>query len=119
MAAGCTNACLEAIAYWYRSHPGSKSVSGANIAGLIIAEDHMDMAENYLADATIAEDHRRALRRFHAVEALRAAVRASKAGDGRRAIANIIRAFKVSLFWPVVALVQVLELKLIRATMRD
>lgn len=102
--AGCANACIGEIGYWYRSHAGSRSVGGTNDIKRQIAEDHLRMAEDYLRSSDLRGIHRRWLRRFYATECARAMFRSLAVGQLRASLSIMLRGFHFSSLWPLIAL---------------
>ena len=104
LVSGLRHDCMEEIAYWYRSHPGSATLHGGQQIGLAFAEEHRSMAESLLCDDRLMASHRRWLKRFHALENARAMVRAVLSGEIQRSVGLFWRGFLVGFLWPLIAI---------------
>jgi len=116
LSAGCVNACFDEIGYWYRSHPGSNTVGAGRGVARKIATEHIELARVSLADPGLSRLHRVWLRRFHAVETMRAAAQALRDGDFGASLDAVKHGFDVSPVWPLVALRELAMLKWLRFT---
>jgi glycosyltransferase involved in cell wall biosynthesis len=116
LVAGCVNVCLAEIGYWYRSHPGSNTVGAGRDVARKIAMEHIELARTSLGRLGFSELHRVWLRRFHAVETMRATVLALRDGDFGAAAGAAKRGFEGSPVWALVALRELAMLKWLRFT---
>lgn len=100
-AAGLKAKVLEQVAYTYRRHARSMTLSGNPRMVLLMMSDEIEIAETCLARATLSAPDRRALIGMHGRASTRLAwmhLTQGRVGDAFRLLG---RAWRMNLLWPV------------------
>ncbi|MCE9649654.1 MAG: glycosyltransferase [Parvibaculum sp.] len=97
--AGMKTATIPQTNYRYRLHPGSKTLNYEN-PGRYWRAEHLRLARALL-DGKLPDDARRAVRRWHGIEATREIMGRLQTGDVRGAGTVGLKAFSVDASWPL------------------
>lgn len=105
---GVTAVQLDRPGYYYRQHPGSRTLAADRATKRRISFDHMTMARRHLAAPDVPPDARLWLGRLHAAESAKSILRSPSLST---AFPLLAQGFRVSPVFPAVALTGYLGLR--------
>jgi glycosyltransferase involved in cell wall biosynthesis len=99
--AGVKSRVAPRLAYTYRRHPGSDTLSGNPEMVFAMMRDSIRIASRYLADRARSAADRRALLKTHGWASARYALMLFKRRDPRAALSVILEAMRLNGTWPL------------------